>query len=260
MTSAFVSSDAVHTARGDAISAARALGVPVEQLSPLPGASHQTWSAGEHILRIRPTAALEVELAAHAAAGRVIATPEVLDRVDLETVSAILVRRLPGVPAGHLDDVSLKQARARGRACGRLYGLLATVAAPATIAPVSAVWSGDRLLHLDLHPYNVLVVGEAVSGVIDWANAAAGHPDLERARSGTILALDPAAVARRDDPRWAALVDGWTESGELLDVPPAARAWACMFMLKDLAGRYSGAELARVHDALHKAEGQGLGT
>ena len=252
-----------HTARGTAIAAARAFRIPVETLSPLPGESQQTWSAGEHILRIRPTAAVDAEVAAHAAAGRVIATPEVLDRVDLDTVSAILVQRLPGVPAGRLEDVTLEKARARGRACGRIHSVLATVAAPAA-APRAPQFGDsqrslgsaddDRLLHLDLHPFNVLVEGDAVSGVIDWANAAAGHPDLDRARSATILTLHPLAVALNADPRMVALVEGWVESADLLDVPPAARAWACRFMLHDLADRNSLAELAGVQDALDAAE------
>jgi hypothetical protein len=258
-----VSSSVRHTARSAAISAAKALRVPVETLSPLPGESQQTWSAGEHILRIRPTAAVDAEVAAHAAAGRVIPTPQVLDRVDLDAFSAILIRRLPGVPAGHLEDVSLEQARARGRACGRLHGILATVLAPDAVARApqfgdtqrpTRTSDGDRLLHLDLHPFNVLVAGDTVSGVIDWANAAVGHPDLDRARSGTILTLHPLAVALNEDPRSKALVEGWIESGDLLDVSPAARAWACRFMLNDLAERNSLAELAGVQAALDEAE------
>jgi aminoglycoside phosphotransferase (APT) family kinase protein len=57
--------------------------------------------------------------------------------------------------------------------------------------------TGDRLLHLDLHPFNVLVDEQGdVSGVLDWANVAGGHPDLDRARSWSILTLDPAAVKK----------------------------------------------------------------
>jgi aminoglycoside phosphotransferase (APT) family kinase protein len=263
-----VSNSPRQTARSAAVSAARALRVPEETLSPLPGESQQTWSAGEHILRIRPTAAVDAEVAAHAAAGRVIATPEVLDRVDLDTFSAILVRRLPGVPAGHLEGITLEQARARGRACGSLHSILATVAAPVAVAQapqlgdsqrIAGTRDEDRLLHLDLHPFNVLVVGDSVSGVIDWANAAVGHPDLDRARSMTILTLHPLAVALNGDPRMTALAEGWIESGDLLDVPPAARAWACRFMLSDLADRNSPTELASVQDALDAAEAQADG-
>lgn len=40
------------------------------------------------------------------------------------------------------------------------------------------------MLHLDLHPLNVLLGEEgAVTGVLDWANTAAGDPVLDRART-----------------------------------------------------------------------------
>jgi len=42
------------------------------------------------------------------------------------------------------------------------------------------------VVHLDLHLFNILTGtrGE-VTGVLDWANAAAGDPDLDRARTWT---------------------------------------------------------------------------
>lgn len=112
----------------------------------------------------------------------------------------------------------------------------------------------SRVLHLDLHPFNVLVGdGGQVTGVLDWANAAAGDPDLDRARTWSILALDPAARARRDEPGWAALGQGWAESARLHDVPAACRAWACAFMLDDLSRRYPAGELGHVAAALQQA-------
>ena len=71
-----------------------------------------------------------------------------------------------------------------------------------------------------------------------------------------IIALSsalPPACARRDEPGWAALRDGWIESAGLGDVPAAHRAWACAFMLSDLAGRYTTEELKHVADALDEA-------
>ena len=41
--------------------------------------------------------------------------------------------------------------------------------------PSSPVGRGDRLLHLDLHPLNVLI-GRNGPVVIDWTNAATGNP------------------------------------------------------------------------------------
>ena len=245
------------------LTAARALGVPVERLTPLAGASGRSWAAGENILRVSDAATLDVEIAACPAAASVVVTPEVVDRVDLDNVSALLVRRLPGTPAGQLDDVDPSRARARGQACGRLHRALAAVPAPTGAAAGgtagSVAWQcctarGDRLLHLDLYRFNVLIDGDAVCGVLDWTNAAAGHPVVDRARSFSILTLDPAAVARRVDPRWVALTDGWIDGGELRNLPAPAMAWACRFMLDDLSKRDDIQQLAAVAAALEHAE------
>lgn len=247
------------------LAAAEALGVPAESLAPLAGASGRTWDAGENILRVGDSGVLDVEIAACAAAATAVATPEVVDRVDLDTISAVLVRRLPGTPAGRLHDTSLKEARAIGEACGRLHTALAAVPAPNSLprAAAMATWPGsappppgDRLLHLDLHPFNVLIDARTnVSGVLDWANAAAGHPDLDRARSFSILTLDPAAVERGVDPRWVALVQGWIDAGNLRMLPPDTTAWACRFMLDDLANRYDRQQLAAITATLQRSTG-----
>jgi aminoglycoside phosphotransferase (APT) family kinase protein len=103
------------------------------------------------------------------------------------------------------------------------------------------------LLHLDLHPFNVLVDGHGeVTGILDWSNTAAGDPVLDRARSWAILAADPAAQALRTDPVAAALMDGWAEAGGFAALPAAARDWGRRYLLADLSHRYSPAELAAI--------------
>ncbi len=114
-----------------------------------------------------------------------------------------------------------------------------------------------RLLHLDLHPLNLLVSAEgALTGVLDWANAAAGPPVLDRARTWAILTLDPAARALHASPLFQALAAGWTEAASLDTVPAAARAWACRFMLIDLSRRYSPADLTHVRQAGAEAQAE----
>jgi tRNA A-37 threonylcarbamoyl transferase component Bud32 len=51
----------------------------------------------------------------------------------------------------------------------------------------SAAESGDRVIHLDLHPENVMMVSRGAV-VIDWRNATDGPPDLDVALSAVILA------------------------------------------------------------------------
>jgi aminoglycoside phosphotransferase (APT) family kinase protein len=80
------------------------------------------------------------------------------------------------------------------------------------------------LLHLDLHPFNVLVDDTgAVTGVIDWANAAVGAPVLDRARSWSILTLDPGALSLQSNAGWVTLTDAWMAEGRLTSLPASAR-------------------------------------
>ena len=181
---------------GSVVSAAVGFGVEPERLRPLGGASGSAWSDGDVVLRVGERVADEV-LAASAAAGH-LPVPRVLDRLDLDGVCAILLERVPGRTAGELALDDPARAAATGSACGRLHDALAEVASPPGLrdAP-GADGSERRLLHLDLHPFNVLVDdGGEPTGVIDWANAAAGDPELDRARTWSILTLDPAARTR----------------------------------------------------------------
>ena len=115
---------------------------------------------------------------------------------------------------------------------------LAAAGAAAAVLPVPRVL--DRA---DFAEHSALL--------LEWLpGRPAGDPVLDRARTWAILSLDPMARAAHTLPGWAALVEGWSETGWLADIPAAARAWACRFMLADLANRYSPAELAHVRRTL----------
>jgi thiamine kinase-like enzyme len=58
-----------------------------------------------------------------------------------------------------------------------LHLRLHAIAAPDFLRP-APVGTGDRLLHLDLHPLNVLI-GPTGPVVIDWTNAARGDPVVD---------------------------------------------------------------------------------
>ncbi len=49
----------------------------------------------------------------------------------------------------------------------------------------------DALLHLDYHPLNVLADGRQITAILDWANARAGDPRADLARTYTLLRLAP---------------------------------------------------------------------
>ena len=237
--------------------AAAAFGLDAHRLGWLGGHSGSAWDAGSRVLRVGGRARMDAELAAAVAASAALPVPRVIDRTGFADMTAVLLERLPGQPAtvAALGDPAL--AGTVGRACGMVHARLATVPAPQRLraAPLTAAGDGPRrLLHLDLHPLNILVSGGRVTGVLDWANAAAGDPVLDRARSWAILNLDPAARARQAQPGWQALTHGWTEAAGLDTIPGWARGWACRFMLTDLARRYLPGDLAHVRDALHQAE------
>jgi hypothetical protein len=240
--------------------AAAAFGLDAGSLAALGGNSDSAWGAGNRVLRVGRPAVIDAELAASSAVAAVVPVPAVLDRVNAGDASAVLLEIPPGQPMAHFARHRPELARAAGQACGTVHALLAGVPAPAGLRAVPGPDRGTpagrpRVLHLDLHPLNILADASGdVTGVLDWANAAAGDPDLDRARTWTILTLDPAARARRGEPGWAALCQGWIQSGRLHDIPAAHRAWACAFMLSDLAGRYTAHEMQHITDALDEAK------
>jgi aminoglycoside phosphotransferase (APT) family kinase protein len=232
------------------VRAAAGFGLDPGRLRPLGGRSGATWLAGDVVLRVGARVADEV-LAAAAAAGR-LPVPRVLDRLELDGVCALLLERVAGRPAGDLARDRPDRAAAAGRACGELHDALAEVASPPGLrtAP-GADGSERRLLHLDLHPFNVLVDDDGEpTGVIDWANAAAGDPELDRARTWSLLTLDPAVRELAGDPGWATLTEHWLAAGRMHHLSSAARIWACRFMLADVAGRHSPEELAHIRDEI----------
>ena len=226
--------------------AAVGFGLQPERLRALGGRSGSAWSDGDVVLRVGERVADEVA-AASAAAGH-LPVPRVLDRLDLDDVCAVLLERVPGRPAGELAMERPDRAAAAGRACGELHDALADVAGPPGLRDAPGADSRDRrLLHLDLHPFNVLVNDDGEpTGVIDWANAAAGDPELDRARTWSLLTLDPAARELGHRPGWATLTEHWLQAGRLHALSAAARIWACRFMLADLAARHTRAELAHI--------------
>jgi hypothetical protein len=221
---------------GTVAQAAEEFGLDASVLRPLGGASGSSWDAGSRVLRVGSCARMDTELAAATAVAGMLRVPRVIGRVEVGGNSAVLLEKLPGQPAADLARQQPHLARAAGWACGGVYALLAQVAPPAGVTPVrrapASLNSNGRasVLHLDLHPFNVLVSENAeLTGVLDWANAAAGPPVLDRARSWSILALDPSARAREGQPGWRLLADGWVEAAALHDLPAVARAWACRF-------------------------------
>jgi Ser/Thr protein kinase RdoA (MazF antagonist) len=75
--------------------------------------------------------------------------------------------------------------RRHGRTLAALHNRLHEIQAPAGLAPASG--PGDRVLHLDLHPANVMLTSRGPV-VIDWSQARAGAAGADVAMAYLIMA------------------------------------------------------------------------
>jgi thiamine kinase-like enzyme len=82
--------------------------------------------------------------------------------------------------------------RRHGRVLADLHHRLHELAAPDWLksAPIGV---GDRLLHLDLHPLNVIMSSRGPI-VIDWSGACRGDPAIDVALTWTIMAAGEVAT------------------------------------------------------------------
>jgi hypothetical protein len=96
---------------------------------------------------------------------------------------AIVMERLDG--PSMLDDLGRRPWRSgrHARTLARLHHLLGEI--DGSVASRS-VGTGNSLLHLDLHPGNVVLTARGPV-VIDWANAARGDPELDVAKTWVLL-------------------------------------------------------------------------
>ena len=77
------------------------------------------------------------------------------------------------------------QLRRGARRLATLHRQVHAVAAPEGLRQVG---DGDALLHLDLHPENVVLTADGPF-IIDWSNAAAGPPELDVADAWLVLSV-----------------------------------------------------------------------
>jgi aminoglycoside phosphotransferase (APT) family kinase protein len=183
---------------------------------------------------------------------------------------ALLLAWCPGVPL--LEAIRREPWRIGplGMAFGRMQAHIHKTMAPAPLQQDRSGWiswagpdapllqpvlervasPAAKLLHLDYHPLNVLTDGRRITAILDWANARAGDPRADVARTYSILMVQPdipgrqslaVAIARR--------LLAWTwrrgyeqVAGRLCDMAPFY-AWAGSVMVRDLAPRIANPEL-----------------
>ncbi len=180
-----------------------------------------------------------------------VPVPEVLAAGTPESAKRRPVTVLRWCAGSTMSDWLVQRPR-EGESLGEMLGRVQ--AAIHRAVPPSDWGAGtfDRLLHLDLHPLNVLVEGGDVSAVLDWVNAGPGDRRADVARTYAILVADPAAVAfrRRDPPVARAFRHGWRTGyeaaagrvGGMASFIAEAGDW----MRRDLATRLDRAALDRI--------------
>jgi aminoglycoside phosphotransferase (APT) family kinase protein len=121
----------------------------------------------------------------------------------------------------------------------------AATSEPALAARLSELpQRSPALIHLDYHPLNVLIEGERVTAVLDWANARVGDPRADLARTFAIVRLAPLPTEIPVETGRAALrafETGWRRGYEEAAGPIGELApfcwWAGMVMERELAPR-----------------------
>ena len=180
---------------------------------------------------------------------------------------ALLLNWMPGRPLKHELAASPWRAWTYGHALGQMQATIHGVPAPANLVhPVSWVeWSNpdevlrdhlltvaadsEVVLHLDLHPVNVLAERGRLTAVLDWANARRGDPRADLARTATILRFGPlddvpspvSGLLRQ------VLIAGWRRGYREIAGPVSGMSpfyvWAGMVMVRDLAPRLGRPDL-----------------
>ena len=87
---------------------------------------------------------------------------------------AMVLERIEGPSMVDAISKAPWTVRRQARTLADLHARLHEITAPAFLGP-APVGDGDRVLHMDLHPLNVIVSPKGPF-VIDWANACRGDP------------------------------------------------------------------------------------
>jgi aminoglycoside phosphotransferase (APT) family kinase protein len=215
------------------------------------------------VFRPDQLATIEREVVAMQAAGAAgIPVPAVHGRALCEDRPALLLSWCPGRRLDQAIGRYPWRIWSLGVEFGRVQAAIHRITAPASLRQPGAgwiEWAGDdqaaliarlrslsprtdALLHLDYHPLNVLTTGRRMSAVLDWANALAGDPRADVARTLVILRLAPSQrPSLLETALRRVLAQAWLsgyrqEAGPLRDMP-LFYAWAGAATFRDLSAK-----------------------
>jgi len=176
-----------------------------------------TADGARHVLRVYPhpewaPAALREQAALQAAAAGGIPVPALEVAGTWHDLAVMVLSWCPGEPLLNALRRRPWKVWALGGACGRLQARIHAITPPQRLlegAPeywLAVARAGypqldsliDRigistasLVHFDYHPLNILTDGHTITGVVDWATAAAGDPRADVARTVAALSAAP---------------------------------------------------------------------
>lgn len=108
------------------------------------------------------------------------------------------------------------------------------------------------LLHLDYHPFNIMIVNGEIGAVLDWANAHIGDPRVDLARTLAILQLAPVAgpttttILQAFEAGWR---EGYADTAGEVDIPPLFQRWAGAAMERNLSPKVNSQSAPWLNDA-----------
>jgi aminoglycoside phosphotransferase (APT) family kinase protein len=97
----------------------------------------------------------------------------------------LVMERIPGASMVEAISRAPWTIRRQARVLAELHHQLHDIAPPDFLGP-APVGQGDRVLHLDLHPLNV-IIGPKGPVVIDWTGACVGDPNVDVALAWVLL-------------------------------------------------------------------------
>jgi aminoglycoside phosphotransferase (APT) family kinase protein len=143
--------------------------------------------------------------------------------------------------------------RTQARTLAELHRALHRIAPPDFLPP-APVGSGQRVVHMDLHPLNV-IVSPTGPVVIDWTNASVGDPNVDVALAWALMGAGQipggAAVATLLGRFRALLVNGFLSHFDQAEVVASLRE-TVTWKVQDL--HMSDAEVAAMWTIVAKAE------
>jgi aminoglycoside phosphotransferase (APT) family kinase protein len=165
----------------------------------------------------------------------------------------LVMERIEGVSMVEAIGKAPWSVRRQAKTLANLHKRLHEIAAPDFFQP-APVGRGDRVVHLDLHPLNVMI-GPKGATVIDWTNAGAGDPQVDVGLAWVLIAAGevPGRGMLATVLGWgrALLVNGFVDQFDRREVGRHLRA---VVEYKEKDQNMSAAEIARMWKIVERVE------